>query len=75
MFNLDQGHSFVLMHLNRILWLKKWLLHKEGQGKTSAWYTESKTEVKPTHVNLGGGCLYIHEEEKTDSTLSILNML
>ena len=54
------------MHLNRITWLKKWLLHKEGRGKKSAWYTESKRKVKPTHVNLGGGCLYVPEEEKTE---------
>ena len=54
------------MHLKRITWVKKWLLHKEGRGKKSAWYTESNVKVQQTHVNLGGGCLYVPEEDKNE---------
>ena len=51
------------MNLNRISWLTKWLLQKKGSGKNKAWYTTDNVVVKPTHVNLAGGCLYVPDED------------
>ena len=33
------------MNLNRISWLKKWLLKKVGSGKTKAWVTAKNVRV------------------------------
>ena len=54
------------MHLNRIAWLKKWLLKKKGIGNGSAWFTENNIKVKATHVNLAGGYLYVPDEDLND---------
>ena len=54
------------MHLNYVSWLKKWLLRKEGTGKNKAWLTVDNVKVKPSHVNLGGGCLYVPKEDNNE---------
>ena len=51
------------MHLKNISCFQKWILHKQGNSRKSVQLTSSGRQVKPTHVNLAGGCLFVPENE------------
>ena len=53
------------MHLKNIACLQKWILHKEGNNNKER-FTLSGLKVKPSHVNLGGGCLFVPEDEANE---------
>ena len=51
------------MHLKRVGWLKRWMLHRDGNARSKRQLTTSNHEVKPSHVNLGGGCIYVPDKD------------
>ena len=54
------------MNLSRIPWLNKWLLQKKGSARSRVWVTADNVQVKPTHVSLAGGCLYVPDEDLSE---------
>ena len=51
------------MHLKRVAWLHRWILHREGNARSKTWLTASNHEARPSHVNLGCGCIYVPDED------------
>ena len=54
------------MHLKHINWLAKWTLHEDPSGSTKTQLTAANVKTKPSHVNLGGGCLYVPDSDLSE---------
>ena len=54
------------MHLNNIQCFRKCILHNKSIGKKNIWLASTGKVEKPTRVNLGGGCLFVPDDEVKD---------